>query len=159
MHLIRHSPPHSHYQQNHEHTLIIIIIIIITITVTITTLKIFIIVMVVSMMNSIAIVCYDTAAAMLHVHCVSPLVVTISIRTIRQTWNRNMIGALLGSQRNTPSWPRNRTFASTDQAISFKQSDLITNHNNFCTPHDSWLWLVQPCIHLVEELLFSAPTS
>ena len=43
--------------------------------------------------------------------------------------------------KNTPSWPANRNFGLTDQAIIFKQSDLIRNDNNFSTAHDSLPYL------------------
>ena len=52
--------------------------------------------------------------------------------TINMKWDQS---------KNTPSWPANRNFGLSDQAIIFKQSDLIRIDNNFYTAHDSLPYL------------------
>ena len=56
----------------------------------------------------------------------------------------------MGSKKNPPSWPTDRNFDLTDQAILFKQSDLISNDNDFSTAHDSFTIFVNVYRHLVE---------
>ena len=50
--------------------------------------------------------------------------------------NSDKINMKWDQSKNTPSWPANRNFGMTDQAIIFKQSDLIRIDNNFSTAHD-----------------------